>query len=211
MYPDVTSLVVSGTKLFAGTNGGGVFLSTNTGSSWIAASTGLTSTYVVSLALSGTTLFAAVQGGGVFYSTNYGASWNSASAGLDPFVRCLAVSGSNIYAGVVGGGVWTRPLSELITSARQVNYVPAQFSLEQNYPNPFNPSTTITFSLPSTTYVVLRVFDALGREVSTLASEELPAGSYSRVWQAENVSSGMYFYRLQAGAFSATRKLTVLR
>jgi hypothetical protein len=83
--------------------------------------------------------------------------------------------------------------------------------LEQNYPNPFNPGTTISFSIPSKSYVSLKVFDELGKEVSGLVSEELPAGHYSRQWIARDVSNGIYFYRLQAGAFTETKKLVLLR
>ncbi|MDZ7406155.1 MAG: T9SS type A sorting domain-containing protein, partial [candidate division KSB1 bacterium] len=86
-----------------------------------------------------------------------------------------------------------------------------QFHLEQNYPNPFNPTTTISFSLPLGSFVSLKVFDALGREVSTLVSEELAAGTYVRQWEAAGLPSGVYFYRLQAGSFTETKKLILLR
>jgi photosystem II stability/assembly factor-like uncharacterized protein len=89
--------------------------------------------------------------------------------------------------------------------------IPARFSLEQNYPNPFNPSTNITFSLPSRSYVSLKVFELIGREVSTIIAGELPAGNYTRQWNAANMSSGVYFYRLQAGTFGETKKLMLLR
>ena len=99
-------------------------------------------------------------------------------------------------------------------AGQQVNWefdVPAEFSLAQNYPNPFNPSTRISFSLPSITFVSLRVFDAMGRQVATLVSEELSAGNYSRQWNAAGMPSGVYFYRLQAGSFTETKKLVLLR
>ena len=86
-----------------------------------------------------------------------------------------------------------------------------QFGLEQNYPNPFNPATTISFVLPSTLVVSLKVFDALGREVSVLLSERMPAGKYSQQWNAEGLPSGVYFYRLQVGSFSETKKLTLMK
>lgn len=89
--------------------------------------------------------------------------------------------------------------------------VPIGFSLCQNYPNPFNPSTTITFSLPSKSLVSLKIFDLIGKEVATIVSEELSAGSYTARWTAANLSSGIYFYRLQAGTFSETKKLVLLR
>jgi hypothetical protein len=103
------------------------------------------------------------------------------------------------------------------------------YSLEQNYPNPFNPSTTISFSLPSKAFVLLKVFDLIGREVATLISREISAGKHSRQWNAEGMPSGIYFYRLsavpsggrdlvttagrdgQAGSFTETKKLILLR
>ncbi len=89
--------------------------------------------------------------------------------------------------------------------------VPQEFMLSQNYPNPFNPSTTISFGLPFETFTLLKIFDVSGREVSTIVSEKLPAGSYSRQWDAGSLSSGIYFYRLQAGTYSKTKKLLLLK
>ncbi len=77
-----------------------------------------------------------------------------------------------------------------------------QFSLEQNYPNPFNPSTTIAFSIKSRSFVTLKVFDVLGREVATLISDNLEAGKYSFRWEAKNLVSGVYIYRLFARPIS---------
>ena len=89
--------------------------------------------------------------------------------------------------------------------------IPQTFSLAQNYPNPFNPSTTISFSLPSQSFVSLKVFDIVGREVATIVSEEMPAGAYTRQWNAAKMSSGIYFYRLQAGSYTQTKKLVLLK
>lgn len=85
------------------------------------------------------------------------------------------------------------------------------YVLGQNYPNPFNPATTISFSFPTQSFVSLKVFDALGREVSILLSEQLSAGTYLRQWDATGLASGVYFYRLQAGSFIETKKLILLR
>ena len=92
-----------------------------------------------------------------------------------------------------------------------INLTPKMFSLSQNYPNPFNPSTSISFSLSSRAFVSLKVFDLLGREVATFACGEMLAGSYSRIWNANNMPSGIYFCRLQAGSFTETKKLLLLR
>jgi hypothetical protein len=91
------------------------------------------------------------------------------------------------------------------------NVIPTQCALLQNYPNPFNPTTTISFSLPSKSFVSLKVFDVLGKELSILLAKELPAGTYARQWNAAYMSSGIYFYRLQAGSFSETKKLVLIR
>jgi len=88
---------------------------------------------------------------------------------------------------------------------------PKLFLLGQNYPNPFNPSTTITFDLPMKSLVTLKVFDLMGREVATIVSGELSAGNHTRQWNAANMSSGIYFYRLQAGSSIATKKLVLLK
>ncbi|MGA7161385.1 MAG: T9SS type A sorting domain-containing protein [Bacteroidota bacterium] len=92
-----------------------------------------------------------------------------------------------------------------------VNLTPKTFSLSQNYPNPFNPSTSIRYQLPEKSYVTLKVFTLLGKEIATLVNKELPAGSYSIEWNAVALSSGVYFYHLQAGNYSETKKLVLLK
>jgi enterochelin esterase-like enzyme len=89
--------------------------------------------------------------------------------------------------------------------------IPKNYVLRQNYPNPFNPSTTIRFSLPKSGYVTLKVYDILGREVETLLNGEWTAGTYSVEWIPNNLASGVYFYRIQAGAFSDVKKLMFLK
>lgn len=94
---------------------------------------------------------------------------------------------------------------------------PATFALDQNFPNPFNPTTTIYYQLPTESRVTLKVFDILGREVITLVNEERPAGYHDVRWDAINVASGVYFYRMEAdplsGAtgFQQIRKLMVIK
>jgi len=89
--------------------------------------------------------------------------------------------------------------------------IPAEFSLRQNYPNPFNPSTTIEFSLPKTEFVSLKVFEVNGKQVADLVSSSINAGTYRYDWNAEHLSSGIYYYTLQAGDFKQTRKLVLLK
>jgi hypothetical protein len=88
---------------------------------------------------------------------------------------------------------------------------PGGFALSQNYPNPFNPVTTIRYQIPAHGYVSLKVFDLLGREIATLVDGMKTPGDYSTTWDASNATSGVYFYRLQSGAFTEAKKLVVLR
>ncbi len=89
--------------------------------------------------------------------------------------------------------------------------VPTSYILEQNHPNPFNPSTTISYALPKATHVSLNVYNTLGEAVGELVNEEKPAGAYAVRWDAINLPSGIYFYRLKAGEFAQTRKMVYLR
>jgi len=95
---------------------------------------------------------------------------------------------------------------------------PWDFSLSQNFPNPFNPSTVISYKLPISCDVTIKVFDILGNEIETLVNEEKPAGSYEITWYAEILPSGVYFYQLratpsggQAGAFVETKKMILMK
>ncbi len=96
--------------------------------------------------------------------------------------------------------------------------VPSEYSLSQNYPNPFNPSTKIKYSIPQSSQVIIKVFDVLGSEILILVNEEKNTGTYELTWNAENLPSGIYFYRLQAlptgrqaGSFVETKKMVLLR
>jgi len=89
--------------------------------------------------------------------------------------------------------------------------LPKSFSLEQNYPNPFNPATVIRYSLPANGRVMLKVYSVLGQEVETLVNEVKVPGSYEVTWDARGFASGVYYYRLQAGSYTATKKLLLIR
>jgi hypothetical protein len=86
-----------------------------------------------------------------------------------------------------------------------------RFRLEQNYPNPFNPSTTITYQVPENSFVSIKVYDVLGKEVTSLINEEKSVGSYEVEFDATSLPSGIYFYRLQAGNYTTTKKMILLK
>jgi len=99
----------------------------------------------------------------------------------------------------------------IITSIEQISGLPQNFELTQNYPNPFNPSTKIEYSIPEASFVQLKVYDILGNEVATLINEEQSAGSYRADFSGANLSSGLYIAKLQAGYYSKTIKMTLLK
>jgi len=102
-------------------------------------------------------------------------------------------------------------LTDEIVSVENEEHTPNVFVLEQNYPNPFNPSTTIKFSLPSSGYATLKIYNALGEEVAVLLEKELTTGTYEVEWNASGLPSGVYFYRIQAGSFVQTKKMILLK
>ncbi len=99
-----------------------------------------------------------------------------------------------------------------VTSVEQENeQVPSNYKLNQNYPNPFNPTTKINFSIPEQNNVKLNVYNLLGESVAILLNENLSPGNYTTNWNAENLSSGTYIYRLVSGNYIETRKMTLLK
>ena len=109
-----------------------------------------------------------------------------------------------------------RIIFQVITDIPNGLLVPSVFALEQNYPNPFNPETSIHFTVPKMSRVTLAIYDILGRKIRTLVNETKTAGSYNVTWNGKNnqgqpLASGLYFYKLQAGEFSATKKMMLLK
>jgi hypothetical protein len=103
-----------------------------------------------------------------------------------------------------------------VTAVEDKEVIPTQFELSQNYPNPFNPTTNITYALPQNSYVSIKVYDMLGREVKTLVNTEMLAGNHNVDWNGENnlgfkVSSGTYIYRITAGNFVAVKKMILIK
>jgi hypothetical protein len=97
------------------------------------------------------------------------------------------------------------------TAVSTNSLVPARFALDQNYPNPFNPSTAVSYQLSANSFVTLKVYDLLGREVATLVNGQRAAGSYQTIFDASNLSSGVYIYQLRARDYVQTRKMVLMK
>jgi photosystem II stability/assembly factor-like uncharacterized protein len=92
-----------------------------------------------------------------------------------------------------------------------VSELPNNFLVSQNYPNPFNPTTTIIYQLPEISFVTIKVYDVLGKEIATLVNEEKPVGNYEVEFNGNELTSGIYFYQLRAGSFMETKKMILLK
>jgi hypothetical protein len=127
-------------------------------------------------------------------------------------VSSLFITGDYLYASTTNG-FWKCPLSmiTLVADGSLNGTRPTKLSLSQNYPNPFNPSTIINYQLPVNSFVTVKIFDLLGREVQTLINKLESAGNHSAIFNAGNLTSGVYFYQLKAGNFVNTKKLILLK
>jgi hypothetical protein len=174
------------------------------------------------IAVTGNSLYS--HGQAAVFSTSAN-KWLSLSVSVDtPSVRynsCAIWDPNNnrvvMFGGALSGTVDWNETWEFSVDTVQVGIyehwrgTPNSFALYQNYPNPFNPTTNISFTIPSKSFVTLKVYDLLGRDVATLVSKELPAGTYPQQWNAAGFASGVYLYRLQAGKYSGTKKLILMK
>ncbi len=195
-------IVATRDSIFRSTSGGAVWSPPDSGSP--------VQSFIYSLALApgGEVLVSGSMG--VLISTDAGRSWHAINEGLpgDTVVSVVVTPNGHIIAGTTAGSYWSATFLDVrdITANE-----PNATTLFQNYPNPFNPTTTIRYSLPHRAHVTLTVFNTLGQKVAELVNGEVSAGSCEVQFNAGNLASGMYFYRLQAGSFFETKRLCVLR
>jgi hypothetical protein len=154
------------------------------------------------------------------------ASWVTEPAGFDAYAYRVRYAGQDVASHFpqnpwnMPKDTWTNnnvktdrekdPYTSL-TGIKTENFNPVSYSLSQNYPNPFNPSTTIKFTIQNPGLVTLKIYNLLGQEVATLVNQELKTGSYSYSFDASRLSSGVYFYNINAGSFISTKKMLLLK
>jgi hypothetical protein len=158
--------------------------------------------------------------GGATYDALRIRKMDSTSAGARLLYIFLAKNGASVQVGAgnsnaassgtiaVSSVSWSQPFN---TAVRAPEERPASFSLAQNYPNPFNPTTVINYTIADRQAASIRVYDILGREVATLLNEVKDPGSYTVSFDGARLASGLYYYRLTAGSFIATRKMLLMR
>jgi photosystem II stability/assembly factor-like uncharacterized protein len=151
--------------------------------------------------------------GTIHRTTNGGTTWTSQSSGTTGYLYDVSFTDANNgwvvgYDGIIlhttNGGV-------TFIEEEKIDEVPTDFLLSQNYPNPFNSSSVIKYSIPKSSQVTLKIFNTLGEEIEALVNEEKAVGTYELNWNAANLPSGVYFYRLQAGDYVQTRKMILLK
>lgn len=192
---------------------GQVQVSTNNGTTWIALEGQYTEPGVGSFQPNGEPVYDAAQTNWVKEEINL-TTYSSSQVKIRFRLRTdSGTTRDGWYLDDIGVFYYTIP-----TDVSNITEPLYDFSLEQNYPNPFNPSTKIKYSIPSValsgvegSLVTLKVFDVLGNEVTTLVNEEKPSGEYEVVFDAAGLSSGIYFYKLQVGSFTETKKLVLIR
>lgn len=128
----------------------------------------------------------------------------------DTCVITMSVTGSGGQVNA-GSTFYVDDLSLALTTDINEVSLNKEFALNQNYPNPFNPSTVISYSIPVSEFVTLKIYDVLGNEVKTIVNEQKEAGKYQVEFNASGLTNGIYLYKLQAGEFTSVKKLTVLK
>jgi len=106
---------------------------------------------------------------------------------------------------------WSNSTTFNVATDIKDNTIPTVYALDQNFPNPFNPVTKINYQLPKNSFVMLIVYDVLGKQVASLVNEEQAAGVYQTTFDGSGLSSGIYFYKIQAGDFVETKKLVLMK
>ncbi len=196
---------------------GGVSRTTDGGISWFQSNSGLGDTINDVNAISinpkrPSELFLATSLIPCHRSTNGGDSWSRFDIGFPFGIHGVSITLDTVVQRIYLGTTAGIYINDLVTQAPPTtDQHPKRFELGQNYPNPFNPSTTIEYNLPVAAHVTLKLYDILGQEVMTLVDEQAMVGYHSAVLDASRLSSGVYFYRMQAGAFGETKKLLLLR
>ena len=197
------------------TGGTNVLKSSNNGSTWSQVNTPGTGFVTTAACGFGTSPGNWYAKGNKIYAGSNGDNFNyqyTAPFGNYKHMHAQIISNTAVWAVRDNGGIskYTGQIGIQTISTE----VPEKFSLSQNYPNPFNPSTTIKFKIPASSSVAqtfLSVYDILGREVTTLVSQQLSPGTYEVNWDASNYPSGLYFYKLTTGDYTETRKMIMLK
>ena len=207
-FQGVLNISAASNKMYAGTSTG-LYISLNNGTNWTLISP--LNIFVTSVVNVGNNIIISSRTG-VYTSNNNGVNWISHNEGLtDLNINYIMVLGNYLFAGSNTEGLLKRNLNEIVSIKNVYSELPNAFSLEQNYPNPFNSMTNVKFEIVNAGMVEIKVFDLSGKEVRTLVNEYKQAGTYEVRFDAGDLPSGIYFYRMETNGFISTKKCVLLK
>ena len=195
-------------------NGGKIYYTTNGGANWSLRQTS-TVNALYDICIRGGKAFCVGTGGVIFRSDDNGDTWNQLNSGVNTnLVSIDYVNTGGIWVSVGINGVIIRTTNyggDPLGIEPVSNTIPEKFELSQNYPNPFNPATNIRINMPKEGYTKLTVFDVTGKEAAVLVDENLKSGEYNINFNASNLTSGVYFYRLTTDEFTNVKKMILVK
>lgn len=210
----IYSMVNYNGYIFGTSTDGQIFRTTNNGTTWLLLNSGMPTFYnpVYAIAKFNNNLLVGCNDG-IFISTNQGQNWIANNQGIRAgaqFQRNAIVQCGNYVFAPANIGIHRRDLNQV--SIQNISTIASQsYKLSQNYPNPFNPTTKIRFELPKSSFVELKVYNSLGKEVDVLVNEKLSAGVFEKTFNASKLTSGVYFYKLITDEFVETKKMLLVK
>lgn len=210
----IYSMVNYNGYIYGTSTDGRIFRTTNNGGLWLLVNSGMSSFYnpVYAIAKFNNNLIVGCNDG-IFLTTNQGQNWypqnQGIAAGTQFQFNAITKCGNYVFA-PANNGIWRRDLSQV--SVHNISSIVFNgYKLSQNFPNPFNPTTQINFEIPKSSFVTLKVYNSIGREVAELVNEKLSSGAYQTTFDAAAFSSGVYFYKIQAEGFTETKKMLLVK
>ncbi len=205
----------SGSIILASRRHDAIYISKDEGENWTEVYTaGEDEEYPKLTVTNGGVIYAGSSTGhGILRSNDNGNSWVQVPTGdmNNSVTELYSGNDNSVYAGVKGSGIYRKFDDEVTAVESQNIQLPLEFSLSQNYPNPFNPTTTIKYQVPVNSFVKLVIYNAIGQVVKTLVNSNKTAGKYSINFDATNLPTGVYIYRLQANDFVLNRKMVLMK
>jgi hypothetical protein len=212
----IYGLTILDSLMFACTESRGILRSTDKGLTWSQFNIDFPLMDIMTIINNPKTehIFISCLNDGIYRSTNLGASWHEVNSGLPPITstgKRLSINPKTgmLFLGFGYDGVYRSTQDNI--PIEEPEEIPTTYSLSQNYPNPFNPTTKIQYSIPEASYVRLSVYNGMGQEMMQLVNENQSAGKYIVDLNAQNLPSGVYFYRLQTGKFVDTKKMLLIK
>lgn len=202
-------------KIIAVGNNGTILNSTDAGDTW-SSNTSPTIDNLFSVSSSGQNaswIIACGSNGTIIKSTDNGDTWFLQSSPTSEDLFSASAFSNSIHFAVGNNGIVLKTIDGggNPVNIEDVMDMPLQFEVHQNYPNPFNPTTKIKYAIPNFGFITLQVYNLLGEVVATLVNEQQPAGNYEVSFDAANLSSGIYLYKIQAGNYTDVKKMILLR